>query len=749
MINCKAFLTFSRLTVSRNKLRQISGFLSTRTLSSQNTSSENVRKQSDNDEDKEKSGAGEKKSNENEQQTNQHGEEKKDYIPYSELVEAERLHHYKEYDLPAINQPEPLRNLKLSDKIQKVYKEGSFVRNLFLGEYDKDFLSYPEILRSRHQFLELVKQQTTINKYFKGLVMRNPKDNFRGFGFDSLWFLTKTEMINVIESVGHAMSVKPENMKYNVDKSPIDYFNRPSCHPIFEAATQQTILSLIMCNTAVGTINSTDNMELKRRIYSDLNQKPNLKVAFAWSEDLDKFSVNPCLDWKTHAQVTNDKKYWVVSGSKSNIINEDYDFYLVFARTSDYPDDSGIEKPEQPGFLLEQTTPYEGMVTILVPKEQIAVTEVYTENGVSYQRIEIQDIMLSREQFEVIPAQVDGVRAANFKGLGQLGLSAYILGQMKTSMEQVYLHLLTEKVALLSCELIGELLARMTHQVYALESTLYMAAAMFDSFETKANPEVHLEASIVKILAVEYGREFNKTLQQIYGTKMVTTSPLDDMLCIIDNLIESSMRSRLLIGYQGMEYVAEKKSRLVSRLKKGAYANPLKSNFSLKFKKSMVDSQRLVMDLQGYLHPGLQTPAEALERITRRLEYATEVTLGRWGSLQANRQSDLDRLATFAIEVFKLTAVTARASRSHTETLRNSDIDCNLAILMSEESLRMSKMVLDEVETVDVLKIDVFNKVIFDRMSERGGYFLQHPVDSFTKHPPEELILEIRNRNYD
>ena len=57
-------------------------------------------------------------------------------------------------------------------------------------------------------------------------------------------------------------------------------------------------------------------------------------------------------------------------------------------------------------------------MTLLVPKSQVAKKEIYYENGMPYQAIEIQDVMLSKEEYEVLPAQVDGVRAQNYKGLG-------------------------------------------------------------------------------------------------------------------------------------------------------------------------------------------------------------------------------------------------------------------------------------------------------------------------------------------
>ena len=67
-----------------------------------------------------------------------------------------------------------------------------------------------------------------------------------------------------------------------------------------------------------------------------------------------------------------------------------------------------------------------------------------------------------------------------------------MLGQMKNSLEQVYLYLLTEKIALTDTAVISHLLTEMTERVYALESALYLSAATFDAFKPIGNPECHL-----------------------------------------------------------------------------------------------------------------------------------------------------------------------------------------------------------------------------------------------------------------
>jgi len=335
-------LSFSRL----NQLKLSNSCLfnvklgTRRSVSSQNEKTATKEEHQANDENASKQQHFDEQHSQDQSQSN----ETKEYIPYSEVAEQPRSYSFKnlhEFDKKEVESPAAIKNLRLDPKVKKVFKQGSFVRNLFLGEFDEDYLAYPEVLKSRHEYKALREQGEVINKYFKGLVMRNPKENLRSFGFDSLWFLTKTEMINIIENVGRSMAVDPhKNIHYNKDHNPIDPLNRPAVHPCYTPDNLKTVLSLIMANTTVAAINSTDNEALKDRIYAELNRNPKLKIAFAWSEKCydTQLLVDPSIDFESTAKLSADSNYWILSAKKRGIIDEDYDYYMVIASTSDYPE---------------------------------------------------------------------------------------------------------------------------------------------------------------------------------------------------------------------------------------------------------------------------------------------------------------------------------------------------------------------------------------------------------------------------
>jgi len=64
---------------------------------------------------------------------------------------------------------------------------------------------------------------------------------------------------------------------------------------------------------------------------------------------------------------------------------------------------------------------------------------------------------------------------------------------------------------------------------------------------TNQNAFSYIECDITKLIAVESGREFNTILHKVYGHKVVHTSPLDDLITILDAHLDSSLACRMLV----------------------------------------------------------------------------------------------------------------------------------------------------------------------------------------------------------
>lgn len=81
--------------------------------------------------------------------------------------------------------------------------------------------------------------------------------------------------------------------------------------------------------------------------------------------------------------------------------------------------------------------------------------------------------------------------------------------------------------------------------------------------------------------------------------------------------------------------------------------------------------------IHNYLHPTLTGAAKDLEFCVHRLRYATEIVLQRHGAevIQPHVQLELKRLADLLIDIYAMTAVLARASRSYCIGLREAQTE--------------------------------------------------------------------------
>jgi hypothetical protein len=133
-------------------------------------------------------------------------------------------------------------------------------------------------------------------------------------------------------------------------------------------------------------------------------------------------------------------------------------------------------------------------------------------------------------------------------------------------------------------------------------------------------------------------------------------------------------------------------------------------------------------DLQGYVHPSLKVQSEIMEACVKRLHYSAEITLARWGEFKPSNQVDLQRMADMAIETMKVTSVLARASRSHTETLRNSDMDLLTTISICHNSWLAIRRLANDAEIAE-FGAQSRDKFIHENNLQNGGYFSSHPLD--------------------
>jgi acyl-CoA dehydrogenase family protein 9 len=138
---------------------------------------------------------------------------------------------------------------------------------------------------------------------------------------------------------------------------------------------------------------------------------------------------------------------------------------------------------------------------------------------------------------------------------------------------------------------------------------------------------------------------------------------------------------RLFISLMGLQHAGKELRDIVKKLR-NPYLNPtLVWKTMMQRLKHQRDDPKFTLGLDGYLHPSLKDCAQNLEYSVLRLQYGVEMLLQRHGAKVSDPkvQIEVARLADVIIDVYAMTCVLARASRSYCIGLPNADTEvrCN------------------------------------------------------------------------
>ncbi|XP_074605727.1 complex I assembly factor ACAD9, mitochondrial-like isoform X2 [Brevipalpus obovatus] len=652
--------------------------------------------------------------------------EKKSNIPeeYQPEEVIDKTYHVRDLDLPKEILTQPVKDLGIKEQIVKLQKSGSFVKHLFIGRFDTDFLTYPEILKTRKEFDKVITQCEMIERTFKDTLI-NPKI-LKEFGFDLLYRWTVTEMMSVFESMGSAMVIKPMDYNYKQEgqkalknTAVIDLIK----HPSLLSKNHHLIFDIINHNClSFSAIEFSDNETLRSKMIAMHDDNPDLKIGWAWSERALPFGSADFIDWDSTAQISKDGSSWIINGSKNRILKGDYDYYAIFCKTFDYSED------EDPDWLARDESIPPGIAGFLVPKSMIGVIEDdEVVNGLVFQKIKFDYLNLPANDHLLIDPSPLGIRSQNIQAIGYLGVSAYILGMLKGLMKDTYAYLTKERTPLLECQTMERILCDVTEKIYTVESCLYLTSQAYDSFDNvDADPEMYLEGAICKIIAIEAAHDSLRLLQSALGSEMLITSPAIDFINTLDSYLNNTVFHRVNLGKVGMWMAGYYKNPHIRKLRLGPF-------FPWYKMKDLVEGLRLLkgvkpkltMNLCGNVHPSLVDQANELETTVHEFGLAVEWVLKRWAKSSIRRQNDLERAAQIALDIYTSTCVLSRASKAYCDASRNADVDRYLMKnVLSHNCLRDRKL-FDQMNDVVDDSDEFRNYYIHKKNIEFNGYFAQ------------------------
>uniref|UniRef100_A0A8C2J5D8 Acyl-CoA dehydrogenase family, member 9 n=1 Tax=Cyprinus carpio TaxID=7962 RepID=A0A8C2J5D8_CYPCA len=343
---------------------------------------------------------------------------------------------------------------------------------------------------------------------------------------------------------------------------------------------------------------------------------------------------------QTRAKLTEDGKHFLLNGTKFWISNGGWaDIMTVFART-EVVDKDGQKKDKITAFIVERAF---GGITSGKPEDKLGI------RGSNTCEITFEDTKVPIEN--VIGEVGGGFKVAmNILNNGRFSMGSAGAGMIKRLIELTSEYACTRKQfsrSLSEFGMIQDKFATMTLNAFVMESMAYLTAGMMDR---PGVPDCSLEAAMVKVFSSEGSWIcVSEALQVLGGLGFTKNYPYERYLrdCRILQIFE--VQRNMIIFFSQIRKTA------IQKFKKNNPMEMKKGNVGVVFEilgKKLKDSVVRTVDFgltgkDGVVHPSLTTIVE--------------------------EQLVLKKVADVLINLYAMTAVLSRTSRSISIGLRNHD----------------------------------------------------------------------------
>ncbi|XP_059544326.1 complex I assembly factor ACAD9, mitochondrial isoform X3 [Myotis daubentonii] len=370
---------------------------------------------------------------------------------------------------------------------------------------------------------------------------------------------------------------------------------------------------------------------------------------------------------RTRASLSEDKKHYILNGSKVWITNGGLaSIFTVFAKTN-VVDSDGSVKDKMTAFIVERDF---GGITNGKPEDKLGIRgsntcEVHFENT----KVPIENVL----------GEVGGgfKVAMNILNSGRFSMGSAVAGMLKKLIEMTAEYACTRKQfnrSLSEFGLIQEKFALMAQKAYVMESMAYLTAGMLDQ---PGFPDCSIEAAMVKVFSSEGAWQcVSEALQILGGSGYMRDYPYERMLRDTRILLifeGTNEILRMYIALTGLQHAGRILTARINELKRGNVTTVLET-----VGRRLRDSLGRTVDLGltgnlGVVHPSVADGANKLEENVYYFGRTVETLLLRFGKTIVEEQMVLKRVANILINLYGMTAVLSRASRSIRAGLRNHD----------------------------------------------------------------------------
>ncbi|XP_059966826.1 complex I assembly factor ACAD9, mitochondrial [Mesoplodon densirostris] len=426
---------------------------------------------------------------------------------------------------------------------------------------------------------------------------------------------------------------------------------------------------------------------------------------------------------RTRATLSEDKKHYVLNGSKVWITNGGLaSVFTVFAKT-EVVDSNGSVKDKVTAFIVERDF---GGVTSGKPEDKLGIRgsntcEVHFENT----RVPVGNVL----------GEVGGgfKVAMNILNSGRFSMGSAVAGMLKKLIEMTAEYACTRKQFnrnLSEFGLIQEKFALMAQKAYVMESMAYLTAGMLDQ---PGLPDCSIEAAMVKVFSSEAAWQcVSEALQVLGGSGYMRDYPYERILrdSRILLIFEGTNEIlRMYVALTGLQHAGRILTARVKQLKQGNVATIMET-----VGQRVRDSLGRTVDLGltgklGAVHPSMADSAHKLEQNVHYFSRTVETLLLRFGKTIVEEQLVLKRVANILINLYGMTAVLSRASRSVRVGLQNHDHEVLLASIFCTEAYYQNLFTLSQLDKYSPENLDELIKKVSQQVLEKRAYVCAHPLD--------------------
>ncbi|XP_072308124.1 complex I assembly factor ACAD9, mitochondrial [Eucyclogobius newberryi] len=425
---------------------------------------------------------------------------------------------------------------------------------------------------------------------------------------------------------------------------------------------------------------------------------------------------------QTRATLSEDGTHYLLNGSKIWISNGGFaDIMTVFART--VVEENGAKKDKISAFIVERAY---GGITSGKPEDKLGI------RGSNTCEVAFDNVPVPIEN--VIGEVGGGFKIAmNILNSGRFSMGSSSAGMIKKLIELTSEYAASRKQfnkSLSEFGMIQEKFALMAMNAFVMESMAYLTAGMMDK---PGLPDCSVEAAIVKIFSSEGGWICVSEALQVFGGLGYTKNyPFERYVrdCRILPIFEGTNEIlRMYIALTGMQYAGKILTGKVKEMKKGNIGLAL-GMAGQKLRTALGGSaDHGLTGKDGVVHPSLADSAKKFEQNVSLFGSTVETLLYRYGKTIVDEQLALKRVADVLINLYAMTAVLSRTSRSISIGLRNHDHEVLLANTFCTEVYFKNNYLMTQLQKHSPENNDANIKKIAKQVLDNRSYICSHPLE--------------------